>query len=143
MNAPNAPLAYKILDHIDAHPEQWNQTTWFRESECGTAGCFAGWAVVLTGHDIEFGSPDGRGRRYYASVDGDPDSLISEVAASELGIDGMFEPCLCVDECRCCESASDALFAATNSRADLDRLVPAIFGPRPNGGEGSNRAVTP
>ncbi len=32
------------------------------------------------------------------------------------------------------------LFSATNTREDLGRLVAAIFGPRPDGGEGGNVA---
>jgi hypothetical protein len=47
---PNAELAYKVLDHIDAHPQQWRQGWWFTELDCGTAACFAGWACVLSGY---------------------------------------------------------------------------------------------
>lgn len=46
---PNAELAYRVLDHIDANPEQWRQGEWIGEAECGTVGCFAGWAVLLSG----------------------------------------------------------------------------------------------
>lgn len=34
----NAELAYKTLDYIKAHPEEWDQTMW----HCGTTHCFAG-----------------------------------------------------------------------------------------------------
>ena len=54
---PNLPLLRKVLDHIDAHPEEWEQATYAtkkyadvaRTVECGTAFCIAGWAAVLSG----------------------------------------------------------------------------------------------
>jgi hypothetical protein len=45
---PNAELAYAVLDHIDAHPEQWRQGEW--------AACFAGWAVRLSGVQLDAGT---------------------------------------------------------------------------------------
>lgn len=45
MTTPNAELAYRVLDHIDAHPESWIQKTWW----CGSGGCFAGWTAELSG----------------------------------------------------------------------------------------------
>lgn len=60
---PNLPLLRKVLDHIDAHPEEHDQVTWgfeyrwpsaqflieehLRAGKCGTAMCIAGWAVSL------------------------------------------------------------------------------------------------
>lgn len=49
----NLELYDQVLAHIEAHPEQWEQETWLEESECGTVGCFAGWAVVLGEGDRE------------------------------------------------------------------------------------------
>lgn len=46
---PNAELAWRVLDHIDAHPEKWSQGVWVGESDCGTVACFAGLAVLLSG----------------------------------------------------------------------------------------------
>lgn len=43
--AINVPLLRKTLEHIEAHPREWNQKTW----RCETGFCFAGWAVELTG----------------------------------------------------------------------------------------------
>lgn len=65
---PNLPLLRKVLDHIDAHPEEWNQGTWgenfatysdpeaakrYEEARlgrplCGTTHCIAGHAVAMT-----------------------------------------------------------------------------------------------
>jgi uncharacterized protein YjbI with pentapeptide repeats len=44
----NIELLDRALAHIDAHPEQWDQTAW-----CGTAQCIAGWVCTLAGvkHD--------------------------------------------------------------------------------------------
>lgn len=41
----NVPLLRKTLEHIEAHPEEWDQLTW----RCETAMCFAGHAADLTG----------------------------------------------------------------------------------------------
>lgn len=54
---PNLPLLHKVLSHIDAHPEEWNQGQWITrgvENACGTACCIAGWAVLLNGDAPEF-----------------------------------------------------------------------------------------
>jgi hypothetical protein len=118
---PNVELAYRVLDHIDANPEQWNQATWFGRSECGTTGCFAGWAVALAGHDIDFDPEPNEwdGRQPYASIDGDGNKAIRDVAAAELRISGEDE---------------EVLFDGDNTREDLGDLVAEIFGPRPDGG---------
>jgi hypothetical protein len=39
----NTELAYKTLDYIREHPEEWSQRTWV----CETAACFAGRAVLI------------------------------------------------------------------------------------------------
>ena len=47
---PNLPLLRKTLDYIKI-PGVWDQASWMhttKRSECGTAGCIAGWAVSLT-----------------------------------------------------------------------------------------------
>jgi hypothetical protein len=114
---PNAELAYKILDQIDAHPETWNQGTW----DCGTAACFAGWAVRLSGG---ISDPDG----YDSNVVDGPAYLIGmtvdEAAREVLGSSGWTPSTVDPDE-------EDWLFSAGNDRADLGRLVAEIFGPRP------------
>lgn len=65
---PNLPLLRKVLDHVDAHPEEWVQSSWAIRGEaldrvleyhqvnavpaCGTAYCIAGHAVTMAGHDV-------------------------------------------------------------------------------------------
>lgn len=113
MSAPNAELAYAVLDQIDAHPETWNQATW----DCGTAACFAGWAVRLAGGKVEKG-----GLLDPFVVEGPEDIVgleVPEAAELVLGSD--------------CRTDFDDLFDAAHSREDLGRLVAEIFGSRPGG----------
>lgn len=113
---PNAELAYKALDHIDAHPEEWDQATW----HCGTAACFAGHALRLSGCQLERIGING------AIVAAGPAHLVGvevEYAAYEvLGVPGQAD-----------EAGDDWLFDPDHSREDLGRLVAEIFGPRPGG----------
>lgn len=57
---PNLPLLRKVLDHIDAHPDEWYQATWGIQTErsaCGTAFCIAGHAIAMSGeHVVSFDS---------------------------------------------------------------------------------------
>lgn len=49
----NPGLMYQTLAHIEANPERWGQKHWVCETEeCGTAYCFAGWALTLIGVPI-------------------------------------------------------------------------------------------
>jgi len=109
---PNAELAYKVLDHIDAHPKQWDQSFWLDRTDCGTVGCFAGWATALSGLEAKF-NEWGYGR--YVEVDGQP-TMFREAAKELLGIG---------------EEEGNALFSADNTREALGELVAEIFGPRP------------
>lgn len=111
---PNAELAYRVLDQIDAEPERWNQNAWV--IGCGTSYCFAGWALTLTGHTlVGRGAEAGSGMDLdgFHRVDG---SIVGDAAARELDIDLL---------------SADDLFSVYNNRADLGTLVAEIFGPRP------------
>src|ERR1044072_2947244 len=111
---PNAELAYRVLDHIDAHPETWQQDSW----HCGSSFCFGGWAVALSG---------GGGKGDDGVYDG-PSGLVGldveEAAKIVLGID---------EETAWLKGGHDWLFGPNNTRADLGRLVADVFGPRPGG----------
>lgn len=115
MTAPtlNAALAYKVLDHIDAHPDSWNQAHWW----CGTSGCFAGWTVQLSGEN-----PDGeqvidgvhishRAAQLLGFAD---ETAMNDFAYQLIGTGGEWE-----------------LFNGGNDRDDLGWIVKAMFGPRP------------
>lgn len=115
---PNAELAYRVLDHIDAHPASWNQSEWV----CGSAACFAGWAVKLSG-GVMVESTD-------ADVIEGPAELVGKTAERAayrvLGI---------TEAQAGWPLSAEWLFDGDNTREDLGRLVAGIFGPRP--------AVTP
>jgi hypothetical protein len=120
MTAPNAELAWRVLDQIDAHPETWNQRDWASEGSCGTAYCFAGWAALLAGHEIAWLSAevalDGTLIADYVVDASAPEGKqwVGDAAREALGI-----------------ADSLSLFAGHNTREDLHRLVAEIFGPRP------------
>lgn len=49
----NEKLIGCVLEHIESHPEEWDQSDWLTcrgqvPEWCGTTGCFAGWAVALS-----------------------------------------------------------------------------------------------
>jgi len=44
---PNIALLDEILDYIEIHPEEWDQSIFFNKTDCGTAFCIAGHAVRL------------------------------------------------------------------------------------------------
>lgn len=114
---PNAELAYRVLDHIDAHPESWDQNIWVaRRPECGTAACFAGWACLLSG-DQPAGPLDADNEVERVNVIWLGSTYIPHRAGALLGIE--------------VEGGEHPLFEYTNTREDLGELVEEIFGPRP------------
>jgi hypothetical protein len=51
----DAPILRKALEHITAHPEEWNQSHWAKRSKsCGTAYCLAGTIVAQQGYEMAF-----------------------------------------------------------------------------------------
>lgn len=127
MTAPNAALAYQVLDHIDAHPESWDQKRWW----CGTSGCFAGWTVELSGEQINGISQVRTGPGVFDVVH------VGERAAQLLGFDGEAEldkaawAALGKPDLESLDADEFELFSALNTRSDLGRIVKAVFGPRP------------
>jgi hypothetical protein len=55
---PNTELLSRTLERIKTSPHQWIQDNWITlagdrvDPGCGTAYCYAGWAVVLSGYEI-------------------------------------------------------------------------------------------
>lgn len=116
---PNAELAYRVIDHIDANPEQWNQQAWV--SDCGAAYCFAGWALTLTGHELKLvRRADGPSRMDLDDIMGVYADHVQSAAAAELGLAGFSG-----------RNDAEMLFSPDNSRETLGELVTEIFGPRP------------
>lgn len=119
---PNAELAYAVLDQIDAHPEAWDQGTWW----CETGGCFAGWACSLSGAEMKR-FPAGSPCPETVVTGGLTEELngrpVAWAAARLLGIDWRAAGW---------DEAEDVeLFEAGNSREDLGAYVTEMFGPRP------------
>lgn len=121
----NVDLLDKTLDHIhtlEAFREEgveigdrWNQGNWALQEECGTACCFAGWAVKLAGHRLVTTGECTCGCGSYSNelVVELPDGTterVAEVAKRELGFAG--------DEIE--------LFNSGNLLEDLDRIVGQI-----------------
>ena len=50
----NAEKIREVLDYITKHPEEWDQSIYARRTECGSAYCVAGLAVVLNGHQLHW-----------------------------------------------------------------------------------------
>lgn len=128
---PNAELAYRILDHIDAHPEEWDQGVYIGKTDCGTVACFAGRAILLSlpEADVDFQSsgrrlPRGMVLQESGGVRDENGLLVSSRVMAErlLGVSSLV---------RECEEDEEDLFDQHNTREDLGRLVAEIFGPRP------------
>jgi hypothetical protein len=121
MAAPNAELAYRVLDYVTAHPEQHDQGFYVSRLDatnqpgplCGTVACFAGWTCLLGGDVLEFSEDEGLVIR-------GSDLCVHERAEELLGLE--------VDG-----DQSFELFIETQDRDDQPGLVAEIFGPRPDG----------
>jgi hypothetical protein len=50
----NVPLLEAGLQAIKDHPELHEQSSYFAETECGTAMCYAGWVCHLMGYERVF-----------------------------------------------------------------------------------------
>jgi hypothetical protein len=113
----NAGLAYAVLDHIDAHPEQWDQDVWMGKADCGTIACFAGWVCLLSGEEPDFDE-------WMELLDG---KSVPERAEELLGA-----PRYLAYVTGDWGDRRD-LFAGENTREQLGAYVEEIFGMRPVG----------
>ena len=52
----------RVLDQITDCPETWDQTNW--HNECGTVHCFAGWAQIMSGNVMDWGSAKSDAREW-------------------------------------------------------------------------------
>lgn len=131
-----AKRAYRALDYIKAHPEDWHQEAW----RCETGMCFAGrvatqaggrWVLDAGAIDSELlhaNGNDSSDNIFPVAYDGRADNggnaitlegrfVSARVRASRLlGLDYL---------------EADMLFAAENKLSDPERLVAKFFGPRP------------
>jgi hypothetical protein len=114
---PNLALLRKTFEQIKI-PKVWDQSTWMyttERSECGTAGCFAGWAVSLTGrYELLFMEVAGCKAMFVDMVEdldtGERDYLAT-VAERELGLT---------------EDEAEWLFDGRNSMGTIRQLCESI-----------------
>src|SRR3954465_6086495 len=133
---PNAELAYRVLDHIDADPASWDQGRWIKKTDCGTVACFAGWAVQLAGGKVEFGRWGWEGIELDGRVYTRRWTDFADIALRALNIGDYFVrgvPCPDCGVANCEDEDHEVpeLFYAANTREELGEYVEAIFGPRP------------
>ena len=103
----NVELLEKTMQFIKDHPEKHNQAEW-----CGTAQCFAGWAVELAGYAHGEGFED---MGLFDSPWSEKVLTTREAATDLLGLT---------------EAEADTLFAADNTRDALELMVKDLI----NGG---------
>src|SRR5689334_25151350 len=109
MTRPNIERLRAVFTHIKSLPNAnddkpltdmsspvWNQRVWYsspdmNEGSCGTAACFAGWAVIMFADNPIFDhyySAPGYAECYGVRVNGDPISEpIAYIAQQLLGLD--------------------------------------------------------
>lgn len=85
----------------------WDQESWFRETECGTAGCFAGWRFMLDGGEKASRQP-GIGGGFGRLPRVLPLISVPDWARARLGL---------TDE------EADELFSPMNKLSELKRIV--------------------
>jgi len=105
--APNVPLLWAVLQHIDEQPLSWTQSSWAARGLFGDMHCFAGHAVRISGHRFAWsdetetsGALDERGLRVY----------VGSLARDLLGLTG--------------DEAVDLFYA--QDRAGIGRVVAAV-----------------
>jgi hypothetical protein len=122
---PNTELGYRVLDYIEAHPQEWDQRIYLRKDHCGTAACFAGWAVLLSGDQPDWS--EGWPAEVGDTFSGEATDTVRVVSDGALdGVGARATDLLDITG----EAAAD-LFAASNDLDDLRTLTAEIFGERP------------
>lgn len=145
MNTPNVDLAIDIFAHIELHPEAHKQESWSSaEVErppgiaadsvwgldpavvmrgCNTSHCFAGWACVLTGHELDWRIEEITpatvylGAEYVTGPAHGSRTLIRTAANDVLGI----------NEAAYGDFDTVGLYEATNTKDDLYRKAAHVF----------------
>ena len=117
--ALNLPLLRKTVEHIHL-PGVWDQSTWMHTSErteCGTAGCLAGWAVELSGrYELIF-------ERHEET--NDPVLYVEKVRDLDTGEEEFLET-VAIRELGLTDDEGEYLFDGSNSMADILHLCSSI-----------------
>lgn len=77
----NTDLMLRIREQITSEPKTHDQSAWAARTECGTTYCIAGWAVVLSGQELDWDGAD------LATPFTADDRYIPQVARELLGLD--------------------------------------------------------
>lgn len=132
----NIPLLQKALDHIEAHPEEWDQRHWGLSTSCGTVACLAGHITLADGWTpvLDKDITDQHGNKAWAGVfkEGeshrwvDPDTqqpyeVVDQVAMDVLGIEE-------ADWAGWIGSGKGYLFGSEQAREDVWRIANAMTG---------------
>lgn len=113
---PNFPLMRKVFEHIDAHPDQWEQQTYGIQTEfsgCGTAFCVAGHIANFDPEvtlDWEHTSSGEVQLDYVINKDGSRET-VHEFATKALNLT---------------DREAGLLFSGSNSRKDLQLIAERI-----------------
>jgi hypothetical protein len=115
----NVALLKQTLAHIEAHPEEWDQT----EFRCGSGMCFAGWAAQLAGGRWYADNPDeALGDALIAEPD-DPWAFEARAGVRVVYAQLRAERVLGLDR-----KQANRLFAGSNRLPDLRRIVAGLCG---------------
>ncbi|MCI0564314.1 MAG: hypothetical protein MN733_38055 [Nitrososphaera sp.] len=49
----NTDLIHAVADAVDSKPQTYQQDNWATQKACGTAYCYGGWAMVLSGWELD------------------------------------------------------------------------------------------
>ena len=138
MATVNTELLKQTLDYIKDHETDWIQNQWITPAEeredpsCGTAYCFAGWAVALSNYHVERNGCvgidqlppevvhrlDAEDNIFQSGYVGGLAAECGDVAAALLNIDGFGRM----------PHRSCHLFCGHNGLADLERIVAELCG---------------
>lgn len=123
--AEQVARAYELLDFLETHPEQHDQSMWVNETgetpftltyalnHCGTTACAAGWTVLLNGGTIQ----------WYDNV--------TDLGSAPVGSRQV--PAVAKRLLGLTHAEKSALFYDAGDLADVRKQIGVIFGPRPDG----------
>lgn len=109
----NVPLLQKALDHIEAHPEEWEQESWGVKTPCGTRACLAGHITL-----IDEWAPVQYGMLYgdWIEVERDGERMtVADAARISLGVSDV--------DAYIGNEYIGYLWAGSNTRADLWKIA--------------------
>jgi hypothetical protein len=133
---PNIELMDRVMTHIRLYPEQHDQESFGRLTECGSAHCFGGWAVALIdgtesfrwSNDIVVGVivngqrwDVDRRASFLLGVDGwkELDTVFSNYTVETYDYDCEEEDCYCAET----QFTNPSLFSEVNTVDDLAERV--------------------